>query len=518
MCGAGMVNAAPVYIPGGSCSAVEAVVILLCAVTFLVILFGYMFNFKKKNGFISANVISDSVGVQNSSCACNDMAEMLEATEKLSQLYRQNIRASSNVICRIFQQEEHFKSFSSGMEQTFSAVANINRQTTEANELMSRQDKIVQSSGEAIEQILASVQHVADIVADRISITTELSSATGEGSEKVQKVLSVIEVLSKNVDAIKQVITAINDISERTNLLAMNAAIEAVHAGKAGLGFAVVAGEIRKLSEITKKNAADIENTLKSMLGTLSDAHHSADEAEAAMKWIDGKVQETTESFHEITAEMGSLSDRGGDIMSSVKYMKESSRDLKQQFTNVVENMQTIVSSTEDSRNSFSIIEQDAYDISNLMSDDLFNMNDMISCAIDIDDCVFRNSKIQCAETHTADIFPFTGIVLRHLQWITKVRAVIDGKMTASAQKLVDHHKCSLGQWIDNESAKYGAEVVPSFQTMIKAHEQMHGIVQDVFQNKSSLSRMEMEQRYTELLEKSWIIIDSLIELRADLE
>ena len=45
----------------------------------------------------------------------------------------------------------------------------------------------------------------------------------------------------------------------------------------------------------------------------------------------------------------------------------------------------------------------------------------------------------------------------------------------------------------------------------------MHGIVQDVFQNKSSLSRMEMEQRYTELLEKSWIIIDSLIELRADL-
>ena len=331
--------------------------------------------------------------------------------------------------------------------------------------------------------------------------------------------MDVINVLSQNVDAIKDVISAINDISERTNLLAMNAAIEAAHAGKAGLGFAVVAGEIRKLSEGTKANSANIEKTLKSMIDTLADAHHTADEAGSAMKWIGGKVDETRTSFQEITDEMDNLAADSRQVSQSVRQVLKLSHESNEYFSGIASGVVTMLSELDNERNSLQKIQSQARDVSELMSGDLFDMNNMVACCIDMDANVRKRAHCDCTSSskYVAEKIPFNTILLKHLAWVTKVRALLDGKMSAEGVTLGDHHACDLGKWIDNEAANTGVTSSKNFQVLLREHEALHDIVKTVFRSKELLSQEERELKYRDLLERSNAVIDCLVKLRTNI-
>lgn len=187
---------------------------------------------KKRNENTRSALLSDNLD-ERKKFTCSDVSGFKKQMEDMVQLFRKNVRSSSKVIGRILNQQESFDGFAKSMEGALSAIIDIDSQMREVDVLVTNLDNEVHSSSASIEQINNSVHNVADIVADRITITTELVNAAENGSEKVLKVLNVIDILNKNVDAIKAVIAAINDISEKTNLLAMNAAIEAAHAGKA---------------------------------------------------------------------------------------------------------------------------------------------------------------------------------------------------------------------------------------------------------------------------------------------
>lgn len=416
-------------------------------------------------------------------------------------------------------QNDYLSSFSSSIDSVLESTTSVRGRVGEMESSLSRLDGEIKSSGAVFEQLGASVQSVAEVVSNRIKITEELAAATNEGAGKVARVLDVINVLSQNVDAIKDVISAINDISERTNLLAMNAAIEAAHAGKAGLGFAVVAGEIRKLSEGTKANSANIEKTLKSMIDTLADAHHTADEAGSAMKWIGGKVDETRTSFQEITDEMDNLAADSRQVSQSVRQVLKLSHESNEYFSGIASGVVTMLSELDNERNSLQKIQSQARDVSELMSGDLFDMNNMVACCIDMDANVRKRAHCECTSSskYVAEKIPFNTILLKHLAWVTKVRALLDGKMSAEGVTLGDHHACDLGKWIDNEAANTGVTSSKNFQVLLREHEALHDIVKTVFRSKELLSQEERELKYRDLLERSNAVIDCLVKLRTNI-
>lgn len=416
-------------------------------------------------------------------------------------------------------QNDYLSSFSSSIDSVLESTTSVRGRVGEMESSLSRLDGEIKSSGAVFEQLGASVQSVAEVVSNRIKITEELAAATNEGAGKVARVLDVINVLSQNVDAIKDVISAINDISERTNLLAMNAAIEAAHAGKAGLGFAVVAGEIRKLSEGTKANSANIEKTLKSMIDTLADAHHTADEAGSAMKWIGGKVDETRTSFQEITDEMDNLAADSRQVSQSVRQVLKLSHESNEYFSGIASGVVTMLSELDNERNSLQKIQSQARDVSELMSGDLFDMNNMVACCIDMDANVRKRAHCECTSSskYVAEKIPFNTILLKHLAWVTKVRALLDGKMSAEGVTLGDHHACDLGKWIDNEAANTGVTSSKNFQVLLREHEALHDIVKTVFRSKELLSQEERELKYRDLLERSNTVIDCLVKLRTNI-
>lgn len=476
-----------------------------------------MFGKKKSDGEVVA--VNRATVRRGNDANCTDLDNIYTASEKLSFLLRSSVKSVSQVLFHMHKQNGYLSSFSNSIDGILESTTGVKGWMGEMGSSLDRLNGEILSSGAVFEELGASVQNVAGVVSNRIKITEELAAATNEGAGKVARVLDVINVLSQNVDAIKDVISAINDISERTNLLAMNAAIEAAHAGKAGLGFAVVAGEIRKLSEGTKANSANIEKTLKSMIDTLADAHHTADEAGSAMKWIGGKVDETRTSFQEITNEMDSLATGSRQVSMSVRHVSNLSKETNDCFSGIANNVSYMLSELDKERDNLQKIQSQAKDISELMSGDLFDMNNMVACSIDIDANVRKRAACDCCSSskYGNEKIPFTTIMLKHLAWVTKVRALLDGKMSAEGVTLGDHHACDLGKWIDNEASATGVTSSSTFQTLLREHEALHNIVKTVFRSKDLLSQEEREEKYRDLLDRSNAVIDCLVKLRTNI-
>ena len=133
-----------------------------------------------------------------------------------------------------------------------------------------------------------------------------------------------------SVGAIRDMISVINKIASSTNLLAMNASIEAAHAGDAGMGFSVVADEIRTLAESSSKNAKDIGTKLKEVLSTINEVSQGGSRSKDSFEGIKREIEKAMDSFTEIAQATEKLSTGGNQILEVITALNETSQGLRE--------------------------------------------------------------------------------------------------------------------------------------------------------------------------------------------
>ena len=180
------------------------------------------------------------------------------------------------------------------------------------------QNSTVSDASANIEEITASIQSISKLSSDKQIIIADLMRMADTIEEKISSAVEAIQNLlssSKNLHEINEVIV---NISGMTNILAMNAAIEAAHAGEYGKGFSVVADEIKKLAEETAINTAIIKNTLSTNINDIRITSDSFGVVSGKFQEIFHKINEVHHAITEIITGMSEMSNGTGQIISAV--------------------------------------------------------------------------------------------------------------------------------------------------------------------------------------------------------
>jgi methyl-accepting chemotaxis protein len=153
----------------------------------------------------------------------------------------------------------------------------------------------------------------------------------------MRKTILSIQEISQSVEGISSAIQIIATIAANTNLLSMNAAIEAAHAGESGKGFAVVAGEIRRLSETTRENSVSISRTLKNIIGGIADTSKQSDETDKRITQMAKEINGFAATMSAFINTFKKLSEESVDITASLVSLKEQSSAVKTSYTQMFE-------------------------------------------------------------------------------------------------------------------------------------------------------------------------------------
>jgi len=268
------------------------------------------------------------------------------------------------------------------IEQVNSSKNEIKDSTSSLIEKINNQSFLLTNTSAMVENTINKLNDLSGKSQEKNSVTTNIIGITQNGMKDIKKIVDSINSITTDTKKIVDLIKVINEISEKTNLLSMNASIEAAHAGEAGKGFSVVASEIRKLSESTNKYSKEINNTLKATIEKVNSSVAITNKAENLFKDIFDGIIVVIEDINKFISELTAISKDSqimqiklNDLIKGTFEVNESSLIVKNKTDSIEDSILILVETAKDNLNSISEV---AIGISEI-SKEVLSLNSVIT-------------------------------------------------------------------------------------------------------------------------------------------
>ncbi|HOA16699.1 MAG TPA: methyl-accepting chemotaxis protein [Fervidobacterium sp.] len=272
-------------------------------------------------------------------------------------------------------------------EETSATIEELTAQVDNVNANVNNASAAIEEMTSGIEEVAASAQNVAnasqklseearnvnDLANDGRNVIANVGEIINQTKIKANTTFETVEKLSSSAKNIGEIVDTINSIAEQTNLLALNAAIEAARAGEAGRGFAVVADEIRKLAEESKQATQNIANILRGILDESVKASEETREtveivnqATEQSSLVSSKFEQIVQSIMKVSQMVENLAASAQEQSAAAEEMSGAMDSASRSMVSVVEQMNEVTAATRQQADTIATIAKTAEELDSL--------------------------------------------------------------------------------------------------------------------------------------------------------